>query len=136
MKRIVILAGNLREANQYCRDKGIRATFAKSSAQVRHADHIIELPGFAQRRDRFSLASSRDSRVTFGRNVEYTNEVDWTPPAKIVEDTDEELQAMEQLVEDVPEFGDLSDPDTQERLKAALNAIGITLKKLPGKKVS
>lgn len=133
MKRIVILARNFSEAFAYCKDQKIQGTFAKSSKQVHIADHIIELPGFAERRDGFALAAARDSRLRFNQNVEYTHETEWAPPAPVVEEADEELQALEQLNKDL-DFGDLTDPDVLERLKAALNEVGLTLKKLPAKK--
>lgn len=135
MKRTVILAGNYREARQYCQDKEIRATFAKTSEQVRMADHLIELPGFAKRRDRFAMASSRDSRMTFGKNVEYTLESDWTPPAKVVEEVDAEALESDVQAAISPLYEiDLTDETVLEELKAQLKTVGLTLKKLPAKK--
>lgn len=136
MERIVVLAGSLREANAYCRDKGIRALFASTSTQVQKATKIIELPGFAQRRDRFTLASSRDSRLKYGKGVEFIDEADWAPPKKILEEADEVTEPADGL--ELPlgglPFGDLNDDDNLAELKAALNEVGFTLKKLPPKK--
>jgi len=129
--RKVILAASLREANAYCRDKGIRAVFAKSSAQVRQADHIIELPGFMKRRDRFTLGQARDSRVKYGKEVRYDLESDWVAPKPIVLELKLEADADEERL-----FAgvDLTDERTLIELKAELNAVGWTLKKLPAKK--
>lgn len=135
MNGVVVLAGSLREANAYCRDKGIRATFAKSSAQVKQATIIIELPGFRQRRDRFALMDARRSRLRFGKGVLCIDDTAWTKPTPLVDDEDLEQDALETLNDDL-QFGDLSDPKVQEQLKAALNEIGLTLKKLPAKKTA
>jgi hypothetical protein len=133
MNGVVVLAGSLREANAYCRDKGIRATFAKSSAQVKQATIIIELPGFRQRRDRFALMDARRSRARYGKDVLCIDDTGWTKPTPIVDDPELEQDVLETLNEDL-KFGDLSDPDVQAELKAALNEVGLTLKKLPQKK--
>lgn len=136
MERIVVLAGSLREANAYCRDKGIRALFVKTSAQMKNATTIIELPGFGKRRDRFTLEQARDSRLKFGRHVEYTNEADWVPPepmpteAELEQEHEEGYAITGLLVEQL----DLTDEETLTALKVELNKVGLTLKKLPPKK--
>lgn len=141
MRKTVILAGSLREANAYCRDKGIRAVFAQSSAQVRSADHIIELPGFSQRRDKFAMAASRDARLKYGKGVTYVEESDWVAPKwRTADSPDEEYAMIDDEIEPggdtipvTPEL-DLTDDRTLLELKARLNAVGWTLKKLPAKK--
>jgi len=136
MERIVVLAGSLREANAYCRDKGIRALFASTSTQVQKATKIIELPGFAQRRDRFTLASSRDSRLKYGKGVEFIDEADWVAPKKVLDEADQITEPIQGLVLPlgVPDYGDLTDEANLNALKMALNRVGFTLKKLPPKK--
>lgn len=135
MKRIVVLAGSLMEANAYCRDKGIRAVFAKSSAQVKQADHIIQLAGFSRRRDRFALEQARDSRIKYGRDVRFDDETAWEMPKPPVLEVDIEQEEAEGYAEvnGVYEL-DLTDQRVLLELKAALNQVGWTLKKLPKKK--
>jgi hypothetical protein len=132
MERVVVLAGSLREANAYCRDKGIRATFVSNSKQINHATKIIELPGFERRRDRFALAQSRDARIKFGHHVSYLIEADWTPPKPPVEEVTDPEQDLILPLGGLP-FGDLNDDENLAALKAALNEVGLTLKKLPQK---
>jgi hypothetical protein len=103
--RTVILAGSLREANAYARDKGIRATFAANAAIIKSASKLIELPGFAQRRDRFALAQAADNRQRFDRRpVVVVKELDWAPPAPVVYqpelDPDEPQRVRHHLVDD------------------------------------
>lgn len=135
MERIVVLAGSLREANAYCRDKGIRATFAKTPAQIQKATKIIRLRGFNDRRDRFALLNSAEARIKYGRNVEYVDATDWVPPEPLP--TEAELQSEHEegfaTTEPLDQL-DLTDEDTLLALKAALNKVGLTLKKLPPKK--
>jgi hypothetical protein len=126
----VLLAGSIREANAYRLDTGKRhARLAHTPAQVKTATTIIELPAFKYRRDRHALEQARDSRIKFGKGVEYVEEHDWVPAPKVVE----EVEALEVLNEDL-HFGDLSDQAVLDALKAALNEVGYTLKKLPAKK--
>jgi hypothetical protein len=127
----VILAESIREANAYCVEKGIRALFAKSPAQVRQATTIIELPGFAKRRDRFSLGQSRDARIRYGKNIEYILESDWVRPVREVAEPE---PVVEQIDERTFYASDLTDPRTLVELKVELNKVGWTLKKLPTKK--
>lgn len=134
MERTVVLAGSLREANAYCRDKGIRALFASNSTQVKAATIIIELPGFAPRRDRFTLAQSRDARLKYGRNVKYILESDWSMPKPVVTEAEVEQELEEGFAEADPIAQlDLTDEETLAALKAALRDHGLTLKKLPAK---
>jgi hypothetical protein len=136
MQRTVILAGSLREANAYCREKHIRATFASNSTQVKQATVIIELPGFGLRRDRFTLANTRDARLKYGKNVEYIDEADWEMPKPAVTVADVEHELEEGFAEITPVGQlDLTDEETLVELKAALNEVGLTLKKLPQKNV-
>lgn len=132
MRRIAILAGSLREANAYCVDKGIRATFAKSAAQIRMADHIIQLPGFNQRRDRFALAAARDARVKYGKDIRLDIEDEWTAPKQVVETVSNAAPAPRDEEHPFDQV-DLADEAVQEQLKIRLNAVGLTLKKLPKK---
>jgi hypothetical protein len=125
----VLLAGSIREANAYRLDTGKRfARMATIPKQVNHATTIIELPGFKNRRDRFALQNARDARIKYGHGVEYIDAYDWVPAPKVVE----EVEALEVLNEDL-QFGDLTDEETLVALKAALNEVGLTLKKLPKK---
>ena len=83
MGEVVLLAGTSREADVYRRVRGIRyANFNPTPAQLKTCDVIIELPGFATRRDRFNLEQARDSRINFGFPVQYALDADWTPPPK------------------------------------------------------
>lgn len=127
----VLLAGSIREANTYRLDTDQRhARLATKPAQLKTATKIIQLPGFKDRRDRFALETARDSRIKFGRGaVEFIDEYDWTPPPKLVEEVEELHEELETSL-----FGDLTDPRHLLELKAALNEVGYTLKKLPAKK--
>lgn len=134
MERIVVLAGSLREANAYCRDKGIRALFASNSTQVKQATKIIELPGFRRRRDRFTLANSAAARVKYGRQVEFVEENDWQMPKPVATEAEVSHELDEGFAETTPLAQlDLTDEETLAELKAALNDVGLTLKKLPQK---
>lgn len=133
MDMVVVLASSLREANVYCQDKGIRAVFAQSSAQVAQSTRLIQLPGFLERRDRFALAAARDARIKYGRPaVEFIDEVDWVAPVKPIEEIPDPPQDLILPLGGLP-FGDLHDEANLDALKAALNEVGLTLKKLPKK---
>lgn len=125
----VLLAGSIREANAYRLDAGQRfARMATRPSQLKLATTIIQLPGFKDRRDRFKFEVARDSRLKYGRGVEFIDAADWVPAPKVIE----EVEALEALNEDL-QFGDLTDEETLVALKAALNEVGLTLKKLPKK---
>jgi len=115
-------------------DKGIRVTNASTPEQVMAARHIIELPGFMQRRDRFTLAAARDSRLKYGKDVKYDLESDWVAPKPVMQTA---IAAPESetatLTVDVTPYLDLTDDRTLIELKARLNEVGWTLKKLPKK---
>lgn len=129
----VVLAGSLREANAYAVDKGIRVTNASTPEQVMAARHIIELPGFMQRRDRFTLAAARDSRLKYGKDVKYDLESDWVAP-KPAPAPEPEPEVTQEPVEPLTIAAfDWSDEDTLVELKVELNKAGWTLKKLPKK---
>lgn len=129
----VILAGSIREANAYRLDTGKRfARYVATAAQLKTATEIIELPGFKLRRDRFPLEQARDSRLKYGRNVEHIDESDWLPPLKVVEAVVDGEVPDEGAVVGVYEL-DLTDDDVLDALKAALNDVGYTLRKLPVK---
>lgn len=133
MERVVVLAGSLREANAYCREKGIRATFAKTSAQIQRATTIIGLPGFDRRRDRFALLNSAEARMKYGKGVEYVDATDWVAPKPQKADEPDsygDLTVESLLVNQL----DLTDETVLDELKVALNAVGLTLKKLPKQK--
>lgn len=135
MERTVVLAGSLREANAYCREKHIRATFASNSTQIKQATILIELPGFKLRRDRFALEQSRDARMKYGRDVKYIDEADWEMPKPVATVAELDHELHEGFAETTPLAQlDLTDEETLAELKAALNKVGLTLKKLPPKK--
>lgn len=127
----VILAGSIREANAYRLDTGDRwARFAQTPAQIKQATKIIELAGFADRRDRFTLEQARDSRRKYGRPVEYVDATDWKAPLKVVEAI---VRDDDDLYGERHPFGDLTDEANLAALKEELNKVGYTLKKLPAK---
>lgn len=139
MERVVILAGNIREANAYCVEKGIRGTFAQTPAQVHQATKIIKLAGFGRRRDRYALSQASDNRLRFSKEqVEYVDETSWAPafppePVKLDETLDESYDHLDETaIAGVYEL-DLTDEAVLEELKAALNKVGYTLRKLPTK---
>ena len=135
MERIVILAKSLREANAYCREEGIRALFASNSTQVMNATKIIMLPGFDQRRDKFALAQAARNRRQFGKGVEFLYAEGWEMPKPVVTEAEIEHELEEGFAEADPIAQlDFTDDATLDALKAALNDVGITLKKLPAKK--
>lgn len=82
---VVVLAGSIREANAYAIDKGIRVRYANIPDDLKLATKIIELPGFAERRDRFTLQEALKNRQRFGTPAEYELEADWVRPAPVVE---------------------------------------------------
>lgn len=127
----VILAGSIREANAYRLDTGKRfARYVANKAQLKTATEIIELPGFKHRRDRFPLEQARDSRLRYGHGVTHVDEADWLPPLKVVEAIVDGEVPDEGAVAGVYEL-DLTDADVLDALKAALNQVGYTLRKLP-----
>jgi hypothetical protein len=75
---VLVLAGSLREANAYGREKGFRVRFATGPEVVHAAKHIVELPSFRLRRDRFSMQQALQSRLRFGRGVQYEFADGWT----------------------------------------------------------
>lgn len=133
MGEVVLLAGTSREADQYRLARGIRyANFNPTPAQVRNAEVILELPGFAERRDRFTLAQARDSAIKYGRGVQYALDADWTPP--LPPEPEPEPEHASVTPEELMVYQlDLTDDVTLGLLKERLNEVGLTLKKLPAK---
>lgn len=129
----VILAGTNREADAYRMENGPRyANYNPTVAQVKSAETIIELPSFAERRDRFGLEAGKEYALRYGRDVQHELVEDWVYP-KPVEETPAPEPEDETAFASLYEL-DLTDPDVLERLKVALNEVGLTLKKLPAKK--
>lgn len=132
----VILAGTTREADAYRVENGPRfANYNPTTAQVLQAHTIVELPSFADRRDRFALAQARDNRLKYGPSgIDHVVVEDWVwpkPKPDPVEEPSEADYGVNQLL--VAQL-DLTDEAVLEELKVALNAVGLTLKKLPVKK--
>lgn len=75
---VLVLAGNLWEANAYGREKGFRVRFATGPEIVQVANRIVELPSFRQRRDRFAMQAALTARLRYGKGVEYEFASDWT----------------------------------------------------------
>ena len=99
---VLVLAGSLREANAYGREKGLRIRFATGPEVIQAAKSIVELPSFRARRDRFAQAHALAAVLKYRKNVNYLYDTDWVMPKRVVSviqpDNDEQAR-RERLIE-------------------------------------